>query len=110
MRYNNRKPSIYKGSLYKSIREKAEEDFCDSHCDGYNVSIDDCIDSAIDYYWEEILDCEDYDHIEDEDVLADLLFDELSYDIDEDDLLDSLRPDNSYYGLSDYERNPGLWR
>lgn len=106
--YNNRGKSIYKGSLYRKIKNKAESDFVECYENNDMISLEDCIDDSIDYFWNEILENEDYEHIQDEDTLGDLLFNEINGDLDEDDIVDNLNSDEGYWGLSPMQRNYGL--
>lgn len=99
-----------KGYLYKKIKDKAEEDFIESYRDGDRTYLEDCINDAIDNYWDEILESEDYEDIKDEDELSELLLKEIEDDLDEDELIDDLETDNSYRGLSARQRNYGLRR
>ena len=110
MRYNQkrRRVIIYKGHLYSRIKHKAENDFIEYFRDGDMISMEECIEDAIDYYWEEILESDDYYEIKDEDELAELLSEELNYDLDEDEMIENLTCDENYWGLSAYQRNYGL--
>lgn len=98
---------FYKGFLYDSIKEDIEEYFTDKYIDDDSTNIIDCIYSVLEDNWDDILENEDYEEIN-ENKLWDLFVKNLKKDIDEDDLIESVTPDESYHGLSARERNPFL--
>lgn len=99
---------IREGYLYEKIKDKAEEDFIRYYKDNDDVSMENCINDSIDFYWDEILDDEDYEEIENEDELHHLLFDCIDSDLDEGDIIDNLECGDDYWGLSPRQRNYGF--
>lgn len=98
---------LYKGYLYDSIKEDIEDKFTDKYVYDNSASIDSCIEDVLNDRWDEVLDDEDYEGIN-ENKLWDSFTRQLERDIDEEDLIDSVTPDESYHGLSARERNPFL--
>lgn len=98
---------FYKGFLYDSIKEDIEELFTDKYIDDKSTDIIDCIFSILEDKWDDVLDEEEYEDY-DEKKLWDLFAKNLERDIDEDNLIESVTPDESYHGLSARERNPFL--
>lgn len=98
---------LYKGYLYDSIKEDIEEKFTDGYAYNDRISLSRCIEDVLNDRWDEVLDDEDYEGIS-ENNLWDSFKGQLKRDIDEDDLIDSVTPDESYYGMSARERNPFL--
>lgn len=97
---------VKKGRLYDKVCDRAEQIFIDLYLEGNYSYLDDCIDDALDFFFEDIMKSRDYSHINDEDEVFRLLKGEILCDLDEDDILDSLNSDNGVE--SDYDRNYGI--
>lgn len=87
---------IYKGRLYEAIKNRSEEIFETNYLRGYNEPLEKYINDSIDYYWDDILESPDFERVENEDELGDLLVEELLDDLDEEDIIYKLNHKHSY--------------
>lgn len=101
--------ALLKDYIYHKIKEEAENSYIQDYLEDYDADIDECVEEAINNNFEEILDDEEYDYLN-EDEITDVFFAELINDISVDELEESVEPNDELWGLSPEQRNPHLFR
>lgn len=85
--------NIIKNSTYEKIKKESECIYIQKALEDNLIPIESCVSIAIDNNLEELLDCEEYESI-DEDELLDIISEILCEEIDEVNLLKEVLPSN----------------